>query len=319
MKLLTSSPSSSSSTFSFDPTFCSFKTAITTIFHRIICSGSLQTHPSEQIRELHSNFIASEKVQNLNTSSTIVSSSPVVARLMGLDSMVGSSVSHNRSLNSVNSVSQGFHLLENENFLVFSFESGGENSKFKSKGRRKEKGCVELKKKKRENVNVGNGNGEKVKKRKKGKICCVEKKVENECCSDDSSPVSVFDFECDVSGTEEDLCDDVDMSWRRKLSPVLENDQLFTLHSDSNLKNEEKNKDNEIENNMHEGSKRQNNECVDIWSKICKLVEDEFVGNQLKEVKCKKSDFESISADFESEILDELLDEIIDQLVTCCW
>jgi hypothetical protein len=217
MKLLTSpysssSPSSSSSsTFSFDPTFCSFKTAITTIFHRIICSGGLQTHPSEQIRELNSNFIASEKVQNLNTSSTIVSSSPV-ARLMGLDSMTSSSVSHSKSLNFV---SQGFHLVENENFLVFSFESGGENSKFKSKGRRKEKGCVELKKKKREKVNVGNdgefqfekslfmedGNGEKVKKRKKGKICCVEKKIENECCSEDSSPVSVFDFEYDVSGT----------------------------------------------------------------------------------------------------------------------
>jgi phosphotransferase system HPr-like phosphotransfer protein len=212
MKLLASS--SSSPTFSFDPTLCSFKTAITTFFHRIICSSGLQTHPSEQIRELHSKFIASEKVQNLNTSSTIVSSSPV-ARLMGLDSMVGSSVSHSRSLNSVNSVSQGFHLVENENFLVFSFESGGENSKFKSKGRRKEKGCVELKKKKRENVNVGSdgefqfekslfmedGNCEKVKKRKKGKICCVEKKIENECCSEDSSPVSVFDFECDVSRT----------------------------------------------------------------------------------------------------------------------
>ncbi|GAU28692.1 hypothetical protein TSUD_215990 [Trifolium subterraneum] len=253
---------------------------------------------------------------------------------MGLDSMVDSSVSHSRSLNSVNSVSQGFHLLENENFLVFSFESGGENSKFKSRGRRKEKGCIELKKKKREKVNVGNdgefqsekilfmedGNGEKVKKRKKGKICCVEKKVESVCCSEDSSPVSVFDFECDVSGTEEDLCD-VDMSWRRKLSPVLENDQLFILHSDSNLKNEQENEVKEIENNMHEGSKkRQNNECVDIWSKICKLVEDEFVGStQLEEVKSKISDFESISADFESKILDELLDELIDQLVTCCW
>jgi hypothetical protein len=44
-------------------------------------------------------------------------------------------------------------------------------------------------------------NGEKVKKRKKGKICCVEKKIESECCSEDSSPVSVFDFEYDVFGT----------------------------------------------------------------------------------------------------------------------
>lgn len=113
------------------------------------------------------------------------------------------------------------------------------------------------------------------------------------------------------------LCD-VGISWRRKLSPVLENDQLFILHSDSNLMNEE-NEVKEIENNMDEGTKkkeRQNQEYVDIWSKICRLVEDELVGsNQLQEVKRKQSDFESISADFESEILNHLLDELIDQLV----
>jgi len=120
---------------------------------------------------------------------------------------------------------------------------------------------------------------------------------------------------------EEDLCD-VDMSWRRKLSPVLENDQLFILHSDSNFMNEEERKVEEIENNLNEGSKkkeRHNNECVDIWIKICKLVDDELVGsNQLHEVKRKQNDLENISADFELEILDELLDEVIDQFVSCC-
>ncbi|KAL5102385.1 hypothetical protein RYX36_006712 [Vicia faba] len=260
---------------------------------------------------------------------------------MGLDSMAENKIGiclESTQSSKVHNVSQGFQLLENENFLVFSFESGSEGRKLKSKGRRKEKGCVDLKKRreernevrknKREMVNDGEvqfekslfkevGNGEKVKKRKKGKTCFVENKVECEIGSEDSSPVSVFDFERDVSGTEEDLCD-VAMSWRRKLSPVLENDQLYIQHSDSNLMNEEEMK---VESNMHEGSKkkeRQNHECVDIWSKICRLVEDELVGsNQLQEVKRKQSDLESLSADLESVILDDLLDELVDQFVTC--
>lgn len=109
------------------------------------------------------------------------------------------------------------------------------------------------------------------------------------------------------------------MSWRRKLSPELENnDQIFILRSDCNLMNEER-KVKAIENNMHGGSKKkekQRQECVDIWGEICRLVEDELVGsNQLQEFKRKQGDFESISADFESEIFDYLLDELIDQLV----
>lgn len=108
------------------------------------------------------------------------------------------------------------------------------------------------------------------------------------------------------------------MSWRRKLSPVLENDKLYIQHSDSNLMDEEMEVE-EIENNVHEESKkkeRQNNECVDIWSKICRLVEDELVGSNLQERKRRQSEFESLSADLESEILDDLLDELIDQFVT---
>ncbi|CAL5189657.1 unnamed protein product [Lathyrus oleraceus] len=344
MKLFTPSSSSSSpsssSTFSFDPTFCSSKTiaagCFTAIFHRI--------------REFHSKF-TSEKVQKFKTNTAInstitssslySSSSGIVARLMGLDSMAENKIeicSESTQSSKVHYVSQGFQLLENENFLVFSFESGGESRKFKSKGRKREKGCVDLKKRreerdevkknKREMVNGGEfqfenslfkevGNGEKVKKRKKGKTCFVENKVESEIGSEDSSPVSVFDFERDLSGTEEDLCD-VAMSWRRKLSPVLENDKLYIQHSDSNLMNEEMEVE-EIENNVHEGSKkkeRQNNECVDIWSKICRLVEDELVGSNLQERKRRQSEFESLSADLESEILDDLLDELIDQFVT---
>lgn len=234
MKLLTSSPSSSSSsTLSFDPTLSAG--CITRIFHRIFCSsGGLQTHPSEQIREIYSKSIESGKVQELKTNSnTSITSSPgIVARLMGLDSMAEkeNEIGYEATSRIKNEV-PAFELHENENFLVFSFESGRKSKELKSRGRRKEKG--ELKKNKREKVNDEKGslrndgefqvddslvkvgsedgrflesvkrkevaNGEKMK-RKKGKVC-VEKKVESECCSEDSSPVSVFDFDREAPGT----------------------------------------------------------------------------------------------------------------------
>lgn len=236
MKLLTSSPSSS--TLSFDPTLSAG--CITRIFHRIFCSsGGLQTHPSEQIREIYSNSIENGKVQELKTNSnTSITSSPgIVARLMGLDSMAQkeNEIGYEATSRIKNDV-PAFELHENENFLVFSFESGKKSKELKSRGRRKEKsslGRCELKKKKREKVNDEKGslrnegefqvddslvkvgsedgrslesvkrkevaNGEKMK-RKKGKVS-VEKKVESECCSEDSSPVSVFDFERDAPGT----------------------------------------------------------------------------------------------------------------------
>lgn len=101
------------------------------------------------------------------------------------------------------------------------------------------------------------------------------------------------------------------------MSTELENDQLCILNSDSNLIIEEKVK--ATENNSHERSKKkekQSQECVDIWGEICRLAEDELVGsNQIKAEMSKQGDFESISADFESEIFDHLLNELIDQLV----
>ena len=317
-----SSPSSSSSTTSLDPTMCNSKSStegcFSAILRRILCSGGLPTHPSDQIREHDSNsIVGSSKDQNFKskhhakatTTSTSTSTSTtsstsatttstttpgIVARLMGLDSMVeipSNSLSRSRSMNSVDYLGEcnrmdGLHkrvkstlsfrevptflLLENDNFLVLSFERRGENKESKSIGRKREMGCaelkqrerkerVELKENKREKVyddekgkkvkkrvgdvscgSVGNGGkklqeitntsfsspkfkacsekkkcfdsearklsqtknhkevvvGEKMKRRRKKKTsCCNEKKVEIECKSEDTSPVSVLDFE----------------------------------------------------------------------------------------------------------------------------
>ena len=300
-KILTSSSSSSSysSTLSLDSSLCNSKSAttagcLTAILRRILCSGGLPTHPSDQIRELDSMSKMSGKVQELKTkqnteSTTTVTFSTtttttitrgIVERLMGLESMVerdtnttneatsSSSLPRSKSMNSMDYLGEykglhkraksssfrevpTFHLHENENFLVLSFESGCDGGEFRSqKGIKKEKASKErseLKKNKREKVhdekekgnlsdmssaNVGKHglefantsalfmacsekeyvgseterfshpvkrkevtNDEKVKRKKKGTTCYAEEKVDTECSSEDSSPVSIFDFE----------------------------------------------------------------------------------------------------------------------------
>ncbi|XP_061374703.1 uncharacterized protein LOC133316919 [Gastrolobium bilobum] len=153
--------------------------------------------------------------------------------------------------------------------------------------------------------------GEKLKRRKKKTSCYSEKKTETECKSEDSSPVSVLEFEREACGT-------VGLSSRRKLSPELENDQHFNLRSDSNLMIEE-NKVKETESNKCEGSKKKekhSQEYIHNWGEVSKLVKDELVGsNKIHAWMNKQGDLGSISADFESEIFDQLLNELIDQLV----
>lgn len=109
----------------------------------------------------------------------------------------------------------------------------------------------------------------------------------------------------------------VDTSWRRKLSPELENDQLYVLRCDDNLMIEER-EVKRIDDNKHEGSKRkekQSQECADIWVEICRVVDEELRSIELEEGLRKQCDFESVCADFELEIFDNLLNELIDQLV----
>ncbi|KAK7275999.1 hypothetical protein RIF29_17129 [Crotalaria pallida] len=304
MKHLTSSYSSSSSSSPSSSSILSFgsKSAtagcLSAIMHRILCSGGLTTHSSDQITELDSmqrsnvqELKAKQNTEAAATSSTNSTPGNLVARLMGLDLNVeipsevknSTSLSRSKSMNSVDYFGEckqlkghkssssfhevpTFHLLENENFLVLSFEGGrGESKEFKYKGRKNEKGHAELKQKQRErgelkkrnkrekvyeekkkgnlskrlcdimsSVNVGNDgelennantsqkgyldtdmvsfsqslkckevpNGGKVKKRKKNRTTCyTEKKTETECSSEDSSPVSVFDFERQAPGT----------------------------------------------------------------------------------------------------------------------
>jgi hypothetical protein len=158
---------------------------------KILCSGNLPKDPSNQMTEFDStNSVLSCKDHNFNisednamaTAVAVTPPPPIVARLMGLESMgevpfaskLGS-LSRSKSMNSMDYLGESngkiqslhhkrvnstlsfrepptFQLTENESFFVLNFENEVESVKglkLKSKfnGRNKQMGCSELKQK----------------------------------------------------------------------------------------------------------------------------------------------------------------------------
>lgn len=174
MKLI----SSSSSTTSFDVNMCNSKSAtagcLAGILRRILCSGTLPTHPSDHITE-ETNSVNSSQYLKVQEKILSLESPGLVARLMGLESMPDvdfdcvksrpNSVSRSRSMNSTDrlagyydSKQQGQHHrrakstvsfretaefveLGNEEFFILSFENVSKSNKFRPKC---EAGCGEL-------------------------------------------------------------------------------------------------------------------------------------------------------------------------------
>ncbi|KAL5077187.1 hypothetical protein RYX36_016171 [Vicia faba] len=172
------SPSTSSNT-----PMCSSKSTttgcFTAIMHKILCSGNLPKDSSNQVTEFDStNSVLSGKDQNFNAA--VTPPPPLVARLMGLESMgeieipfasKPGSLSRSKSMNSMDYLGESngkvqslnhkrvsstlsfreaptFRLSENDNFFVLSFENEVENCKaLKSNGRKKQTGCSESKQK----------------------------------------------------------------------------------------------------------------------------------------------------------------------------
>jgi len=268
------SPSISSTT----PMCSSSKTTttgcLTAIMRKILCSGNLPKDSSNQTTEFDSaNSVLSVNDQNFNIAA-VTPPPPIVARLMGLESMVEvpfaskpGSLSRSKSMNSLDYLGESngkieslhhkrvgstlsfrepptFQMSENESFFVLSFGNEGESGKgLKSNARKKQMGSSELKEKKNKREIVYDEKmskkvsnklqeitntshrfkasssemkcfdseavellkaknckevGERMKKRrmrKKRTNCYAEKKIEIECKSDDSSPVSVLEFE----------------------------------------------------------------------------------------------------------------------------
>ncbi|KAJ9698695.1 hypothetical protein PVL29_007655 [Vitis rotundifolia] len=177
MKFLSSS--SSSSTASFDANMCNSRNATAGCFagvlRRLLCSGSLPTHPSDHIRD--SGLVVFGKDENLKAGEKMegVATPGIVARLMGLDSMPEinlvcsqikvNSIVRSRSMNSMDfwpdsEAMQGKHRrvksslsfretpvffeMENEEYLLLSFGNEGETKELRQKERKCEMGSGEL-------------------------------------------------------------------------------------------------------------------------------------------------------------------------------
>ncbi|KAG6681104.1 hypothetical protein I3842_13G075100 [Carya illinoinensis] len=213
MRLLSYSPSyssSSSTTTTFDATMCNSKSAtagcLAGILRRILCSGNLPTHPSDQIVEADS-VVVYEKDREFKDKDKIETAATpgIVARLMGLESMPEinwmnsrsnpDSVSRSRSMNSADHLAgfdpmqeqhrrvkstlsfremPTFLELENEKFLVLSFENGGRSTELRSRGRRSDLGFGESTQRRAERCKKMENKTEGVSQKKKTK-----KKIDN--------------------------------------------------------------------------------------------------------------------------------------------
>ncbi|KAJ9146808.1 hypothetical protein P3X46_029033 [Hevea brasiliensis] len=157
--------------------------------------------------------------------------------------------------------------------------------------------------------------------RKKKKInrCALKNEELEECSSEDSSPVSVLDFDRFMVDPEVPLTEEDKKSIsRRKLSS--------TLHDYDDLS--EQNEDNNFIGEDHPNSKRKEEACgglrkkirnaqhfLNMWSEICKLAEAQLLeSNSTYEKIWKSKDVEDIGADLGMQILDQLLEELVDQL-----
>ncbi|KAG6583357.1 hypothetical protein SDJN03_19289, partial [Cucurbita argyrosperma subsp. sororia] len=278
MKLLpspscsSSSSSSSSSSFStstFDAHGCNPRAALATpsclsgILRRILCSGTLPTHLTDQITDDTSSVKSDEKllqVKDLNVKPT----SGIVARLMGLDPLPEMKQNHNsiarsQSMNSVGHFykhlegkhervrsTQSFQEtptfleLENEEYFILSFEGEIKSKEFRAKQRSQR--IRKTKKKRFDPEEAKQFILIDLKQNKKS-----TRKVESECSSYELSPISVLDSSRFLTDPEEsapllsgNAASNSPINPRRKLSLELEIPRSPSRNDDDLIINESK-------------------------------------------------------------------------------
>lgn len=342
---MSSSPSSSSSASSSYTSTTVRRLA--GILRRMLCSRSLPTHPTDHI---------TESVSSIAAACDDKAAPSVVAKLMGLDSMPSviiatpTSITRSRSMNSIDYCKgicndhdrlqaerrrvkgtlsfrdmpmPTFFELEDEDFFVLSFEKGSDHKKEKRlKEKIREKGFGELKQSSdflefstpniRKQVSCHGAKSRK--KKKKMKLT----NVELECSSEESSPVSVLDFDQFIIDHEVTTSADsvMDSNSRRKLSPEPERNECQSQQrNDDNLMILDDPKRKKAEGKCVGSRKKdcRNQDYINTCDQICKMVEAEILdsnwparGNFLRH-----QDFEDIFADFESQILERLLHELV--------
>ncbi|KDP46483.1 hypothetical protein JCGZ_08455 [Jatropha curcas] len=201
--------------------------------------------------------------------------------------------------------------LENEKFFVISFEGKGDKKENRSKQRKHDMGFGEFRKTRREKSkskehdasdlqelkksNMLRDGAKLTRKKKKRNRCAFKNDEQEECSSEDLSPVCVLDFDQldnEVQSPEEDAIS------RRKLSSRLADYVQLSMQIDNNIIKDDPN------------SKKTEEMCCEnyVWGEVCGMAK-----NEVMDSNWKSKDVEEISADFELQILDLLLEEIVDQ------
>ncbi|KAF5930805.1 hypothetical protein HYC85_031678 [Camellia sinensis] len=167
-------------------------------------------------------------------------------------------------------------------------------------------------------------NGAKQRKEKEESVSAA--KVETECNSENSSPVSVLDFvesildPEEIPTSEEDARSTTGSNFRRKLSAELENFEQSppspckpSTSSSSDVQRRKL-----IHGKCHGSKKKdyQRGNYVEMWNESCKMAEEAMMeSNWVYRELWKIEDFKGVGVEFGLQILETLLGELVDQLV----
>ncbi|KAI3772228.1 hypothetical protein L6452_03409 [Arctium lappa] len=320
------SPSSTSSTTDYTATARCFPA----LLRRLLCFHSLPTLPFDHhITESYKNH----EFDELYCANKLDANPGIVAKLMGLDSMPA--IGELRKGSCVNEA-PSYIELENEKFIILSFEGGGKDKELGLKPSKTQKGFIEFKEKTRNKKNQEmrvcrspendgevtnscklfdfNKNSEKTcdtdcarrPRSRKKKLT----EVDTDSDSENSSPVSVLEFpdhqEASHSGKEDSKSKNSNL--RRELRADLEKNAPSPSSMDDGVESSRNGK-------KCVGLKKKNHlvieEFGEMWEEICKVAErDVMDSTRVQKERWKGEDFEEIGVIFELQILDQLILEL---------
>lgn len=252
----------------------------------------------------------------------------IVAKLMGLDSMPAMDKLGLQKGTCVNEA-PSFVQLENEKFIILSFEGGGKDKELGLKSSKTPKGLTEFKEKIRNKKNQEmpihqspqndgkvmnscklfdfNKNSEKeCAKRGRSRKKKLEE-VDTDSDSENSSPVSVLEFpgHQEASHSGKDDSKSKNSNFRRELRADLEKNAPSPSSMDDGVESSRNGK-------KCVGLKKKNlviGEFGEMWEEICKVAERDVMDSRRERWKGEE-DVEEIGVSFELQILDQLILEL---------
>ncbi|KAI3947235.1 hypothetical protein MKX01_019888 [Papaver californicum] len=358
---LSSSPSTSSTSISSDTNLRNSQNVTTkcfsSIIRRFLGVGSFRTHPFDCIKEPNQVLHDDDFTLHDEKTQTALSTPGLVARLMGLETMPElelmktekkknpESIGRSRSTNSVDfsaKVDQKhrkhrrvkssssflempeFFELENDEFLLLTFENVGEERKERVKCDFNKNGRLQRRIKTRNDLGLVHplkeisDNGSKLTKAKNRKSS-LQNNVEVLPELENWSPNSVlnldeFQLDNDSSLSEEELKERNSNS-RRKLSTDITSSDYTSQHfTHIPVTNISESRTNGVQCSIEltKSEFSANGNCKEMWQQVCKLTEDDMkTTTWLRKQVERMEESEEIGAEFGQEIFDRLLQEIV--------